>query len=124
MTGIATEVHIPDYIKLSPERGNAVFRIIQESLTNVAKHAHASKVTILGLKAKRELIFIVNDDGIGLPKQNTPQRNSFGVIGMQERASYLGGRLLLDNLPEGGASMSLHVPLEMKEREQEEDLFS
>jgi PAS domain S-box-containing protein len=124
MTGIATEVQIPDYIKLSPERGNAVFRIIQESLTNVAKHAHASKVTILGLKAKRELIFIVNDDGIGLPKQNTPQRNSFGVIGMQERASYLGGRLLLDNLPEGGASMSLHVPLEMKEREQEEDLFS
>jgi PAS domain S-box-containing protein len=124
MTGIATEIQMPDYIRLSSERGNAVFRIIQESLTNIAKHAHASKVNILGLRSKQGLVFMVNDDGVGLREDALSQRNSFGVIGMKERASHLGGKLSLDSLPDGGTSMTLYIPLEVKALEQKEDLFS
>ena len=124
MTGIAAELQMPDYIKLSPERGNAVFRIIQESLTNIAKHSHASKVNILVQKTKRDLIFVVTDNGVGLQKKESNRRESFGVIGMQERANYLRGNLSVDNLPDGGVSMTLRVPMELKERQQEEDLFS
>jgi PAS domain S-box-containing protein len=124
MTGIAVEVQMPDYVKLTPERGNAVFRIIQESLTNIAKHSHASKVNILGRKTKRNLIFVVTDNGIGFPPKESHKRDSFGIIGMEERAIYLGGKMSLDNLPDGGMSMTLQVPMEVKAKAQEEDLFS
>jgi signal transduction histidine kinase len=124
MTSIAAEIQVPDYIKLSPERGNAVFRIIQESLTNIAKHAHASKVNILARKTKRDLIFVVNDNGVGLQAKQSTRRDSFGVIGMQERAIYLGGNLTLESLPEGGVSMTLQIPMEIKAPKQAEDLFS
>ena len=124
MTSIAAEIQVPDYIRLSPERGNAVFRIIQESLTNIAKHAHASKVNILARKTKRDLIFVVNDNGVGLQAKQSTRRDSFGVIGMQERAIYLGGNLTLESLPEGGVSMTLQIPMEIKAPKQAEDLFS
>ena len=124
MTGIETEVQVADYIKLPAERGTAIFRIVQEALTNIAKHANASKVSILGRQTKRDLIFIVNDDGVGLPADARSRNGSYGLIGMQERAGYLGGRLLLDNRPAGGTCMTLQVPIKLRGKGMEEDLLS
>jgi signal transduction histidine kinase len=124
MTGIAVDIQLPDYIKLVPERGNAVFRIIQESLTNIARHSHASKVSILGRKTKRHLVFMVTDNGVGLNPKASGKRDSFGVIGMQERAIYLGGTFRLDSRIDGGVCMTLQIPMEIKAHQPEEDLFS
>lgn len=113
MTGIETKIDAPAHVRLSAERAESVFRIVQEALTNVAKHAGASKVDIIIRLTKRQLIVTVSDDGSGLQPGKLSQQNSFGVIGMRERADHLKGVLLLENQPEGGARVTLNIPLDM-----------
>ena len=89
----------------------ALYRMVQEALTNVARHAHAGHVHIDLRRQDDELVLSVRDDGIGMPGL-PPQRDSqYGLLGMQERADMLGGRLELDNPPEGGAQVRVRVPL-------------
>jgi hypothetical protein len=112
MTGIATEVRMPKHLKLSPVRNTAVFRIVQEALTNVARHASASKVSIDMKTHTGHLIVEVRDNGIGLREGDRYKSDSFGLIGMHERAQYLGGWLSMSGMPGEGACLTLHIPLE------------
>jgi PAS domain S-box-containing protein len=112
LTGVATELDLPKYIRLSPERSTAIFRIIQEALTNVAKHANAGRATIAMRKEAGRLIVEVSDNGVGLKDGCLHKINSFGVIGMNERAQYLGGDLALAAPPEGPTKLILNIPLE------------
>jgi signal transduction histidine kinase len=111
MTGIETQVQLPKYIQLSAADSETTFRIIQEALTNVAKHANASKVDIAASKAKRSLHITVTDNGVGLDPHDLSRKNSFGVIGMQERAKHLHGALVLEALETGGTCIRLKMPL-------------
>lgn len=112
LTGVATELHLPKYVRLSPERSTAIFRIIQEALTNVAKHADAGKAIIEMRKDGGRLVVELSDNGIGVSDSCLHKINSFGVIGMNERAQYLGGELTLVALPAGGTRLTLNIPLE------------
>lgn len=112
MTGIAIELHMPNYLKLSPVRDIAVFRIVQEALTNVAKHAQAAKVTIAMRKNMDYLIVDVRDDGVGTVESDWRKSDSFGLIGMHERARHLGGWLSILGTPCEGTLVTLHIPLE------------
>lgn len=112
MTGIAVDLHLPDYIRLSRERSTAIFRIIQEALTNIAKHAGASTACVAISKSDSELIIEVSDNGIGLTKSNRFKPDSFGLIGMHERALYLGGELSVTAMPNAGTRLDLRIPLE------------
>jgi PAS domain S-box-containing protein len=112
LTGVVTELHLPKYVRLSPERSTAIFRIIQEALTNVAKHANAGKAIIEMRKDGGRLVVELSDNGIGVSDSCLHKINSFGVIGMNERAQYLGGDLTLVALPEGGTRLTLNIPLE------------
>ena len=124
MTGIRITLEIPETIKLAAERENAVFRIVQEALTNVGKHAAAAEVNILIRRTRRDLIVTVSDNGKGLLPDNLQRQNSFGVIGMQERAQYLGGKLSLAGRPEGGTVMLLKIPIVGDNKKQERPLAS
>jgi signal transduction histidine kinase len=110
MTGIETLVQLPDYIQLSAENNETTFRIIQEALTNVAKHAKASKVVIAARKTKRSLYISVSDNGVGLDPHDLTRKNSFGVIGMKERAKHLHGSLVFEPLETGGSCLTLKMP--------------
>lgn len=110
MTGIETFVQLPEYIRLSAADSETTFRIIQEALTNVAKHAKASRVDIVANKTKRSLIIKVIDNGLGLDPHNLNRKNSFGVIGMQERAKHLHGSLFLEAQSSGGTCLWLKIP--------------
>ena len=110
MTGIETLVLFPEYIRLSAVDSETTFRIIQEALTNVAKHAKASKVIIAASKTKRSLTITVADNGVGLDPYNLARKNSFGVIGMQERAKHLHGSLVLAAQEAGGTCLRLKIP--------------
>jgi hypothetical protein len=112
MTGIAAEVHMPKHLRLSPVRDTAVFRIVQEALTNVARHAQASKVSIVMKRQTGELIVEVRDNGVGLKEGDRYKGDSFGLIGMHERAQYLGGRVSIVGTPGEGTCLTLHIPLE------------
>ena len=114
MTGIATEVSMPEHFKLSAVRDTAVFRIVQEALTNIARHARASKASISMEIVKGMLDVKICDNGIGLAESERYKHDSFGLIGMQERAQYLGGWLSICSQQGQGTCLTLHIPLEDK----------
>ncbi|HRP95744.1 MAG TPA: PAS domain S-box protein [Rhodocyclaceae bacterium] len=112
MTGIEVELKLPDHVRLSAGASTAVFRIVQEGLTNVAKHSGAKKVSITMIKRKGNLILRMRDDGKGLPKDSLRKHDSFGLIGMRERAQHLGGELTLTGTPRTGTRLMLRLPLD------------
>jgi signal transduction histidine kinase len=96
----------PD-IDMSPERSLVIFRIMQESLTNVSRHAKASKIDILFNRNIDCVNFIVKDNGIGISENQLKAKTSFGIIGMKERADSVGGVLTIVNNNEGGTTLQL-----------------
>ena len=111
-TGVETEVKLPALeIGLDRERATAVFRVLQEALTNVARHAEASGVKI-HLRAKGEMMTLeVRDDGKGVTDNALASAWSIGLTGMRERAGALGGRVDIRRLETGGTAVIIHMPL-------------
>ena len=97
-------------LPLSEEHELVVYRIAQEALTNVARHAHATEVQLRLERADEQVILIVRDDGRGLPPGAF--RSSQGVRGMRERAMLIGAQLTISGPPDGGTEIKLSIPLE------------
>jgi signal transduction histidine kinase len=96
-------------------RATAVFRMFQEMLTNVARHANASRVTVsVGLEGNT-LIVTVQDNGRGVPSDK-PAASSTGILGMRERVSLLGGQLEVSGRPQQGTTVVVRIPLENRRR--------
>jgi signal transduction histidine kinase len=91
------------------ESATATFRILQEALTNVARHAQASRVTVRLSADIDALSLRVTDDGIGLPEEGE-RRIGFGILGMEERARALGGKLELTRASGAGTTLLLRLP--------------
>ncbi|MFK3724814.1 PAS domain S-box protein [Pseudomonas monteilii] len=113
-TQIPCLVQVPDHPPaLSDAKATGLFRILQEALTNVIRHAQAHTVQI-GLTCQDEhLTLTVTDDGAGFDPQ-CPRPTSFGLVGMRERVLMLGGELTLDSEPGEGTSLSVTIPLQEK----------
>jgi PAS domain S-box-containing protein len=88
-----------------------VFRIIQESLTNVARHSRATRVTVRIKLDNEKLKLIVMDNGIGFDSGTKIKRQSFGLLGMQERARSYGGELVIRGKSGEGTVVSLEIPI-------------
>jgi signal transduction histidine kinase len=101
----------PKPIVLDAERSTAIFRIFQECLTNVARHAHATRVEAHLEKEGDQLFLQVHDNGRGFDAQEVRARNSLGLVGMQERALVLNGRLTIEGAPGAGTTVTLHIPV-------------
>lgn len=95
--------------RLPGEVETAVYRIVQESITNVIRHSHATHVGILLERRDKKLIAIVEDDGIGFDPY-TPKVNQLGVLGMVERAEMLEGTITIESAPGKGTTVQLEVP--------------
>ena len=94
-----------------PEVEIALFRIAQEALNNVAKHARATSVVISFWSAGSEWRMLVVDDGVGLrPHEAGQPRAGFGLVTMRERAQAIGGRFDAEGLPQGGTRITVQVP--------------
>lgn len=97
-------------VPLSAELASAAFRIVQESLTNVVRHAEASSVSVTLCITPKEVELRIEDDGKGLPPAGSPQGAGVGLIGMRERASRLGGSFALSPRPSGGTAVHCVLP--------------
>lgn len=117
-TGVSCQVSSDlDEATLSPEQSTALFRIFQEALTNVARHAAAAIVRVRIFREAGELVLSVVDDGRGINKENLSSARSLGVIGMRERATLLGGAVQITGASGGGTRVVARVPVSAGEAE-------
>ncbi|MBB5413528.1 PAS domain S-box-containing protein [Paraburkholderia sp. HC6.4b] len=97
---------------LSDAHATALFRIAQASLTNVARHAAATRVEVTLVSTASQLLLHVRDDGCGFDQQVVSRNYSYGLLGMNERARLIGGSLSIDSSPGAGTMVSIHIPLD------------
>jgi PAS domain S-box-containing protein len=98
-------------IDLEPDHASALFRIFQEALTNIAKHAGASRVTVSLRRQRQHLLLSISDNGRGIAPADRLKPHSFGLRGMSERARALGGTLTLSAAPGGGTMLAIKTRL-------------
>jgi len=99
-----------DEFALEEKLATALFRIVQESLTNVAKHAKAQQVEIQICRMEHKFLLIIQDDGIGFTAEACG-KNGFGMIGMHERVRSLGGEFVVESNPGSGTRIEVDIPL-------------
>lgn len=110
-TGIQVDLNIPEeHLGVSGDAATAVFRIVQESLTNVARHAGASQVSVEVLQNNGGVVVRVCDNGKGIAEQDARKARSFGLLGMRERAYVLGGDFTIGRAPQGGTQIEAVIP--------------
>jgi len=95
-------------LRLPPPVETAVFRIVQEALTNVLKHAEATRVSVMLEYRYDELLVIVEDNGRGF--QPEVERNGLGLIGINERVALVGGKLNIESAPGLGSTLAIRIP--------------
>jgi PAS domain S-box-containing protein len=108
-TGVRCSLSLPDTLDCSDTTATALFRILQEALTNVTRHANATKVDVRVSAEEETILLEVRDNGVGIE----PDRmcgDTLGVIGMQERAVRLGGFFSITKIAEGGTMVAVRVP--------------
>ena len=112
-TGIRTQLtHERMDERLSPEIEVCVYRIVQEALTNVARHSGASSCTVSLVRREGMLQLTIEDDGRGIDAaaRGTDARRRLGLIGMRERAQALSGTFVIENRDEGGTRVIVRLP--------------
>lgn len=121
--GIRAEYHVsaPADRRLPTELETMFYRVVQEALTNVAKHAGARHVNVLLKLMPAEASLIVEDDGCGLDAQtafeSAARAKRLGLLGIRERVTVLGGTLEIESVPEKGTTLFIRVPLKLRRKE-------
>jgi signal transduction histidine kinase len=96
--------------RLPAEAETALYRIVQEALTNVVKHASARRVSITLVRKQGFAVVVVEDDGLGFDPRTT-RTGSLGFVGMRERVELVGGRLTVESAPGAGTTIAAEVPV-------------
>ena len=110
-TGVKTRLSINENeVYISGEIATAIFRIVQESLTNVARHAKATLVEVSLKNTKTKVLLKIVDNGQGLSSTSQKKTNSFGLIGMRERVYVLGGEFLIQSIRGSGTVIIVRLP--------------
>jgi len=97
--------------RMPAEIETAIYRIVQEALTNIARHASARAVSVLVEERNGHLLTVVEDDGRGFDSAGKTGDGHLGLVGMRERAELLDGRLTIESSPESGTSIYVEIPL-------------
>jgi PAS domain S-box-containing protein len=111
-TGIQCTILIdPKDVTFDKDRNTAIFRILQETLTNIARHADASEVNLSLKQRDGQIELKVRDNGIGITENQISNAKSFGLIGIKERVKIFGGSNIIKGTPGKGTVMTVKIPL-------------
>jgi len=111
--GLNCELNLAD-IELPPEVSIALYRIVQEALTNIVKYASARNVDVELLGDEDGVSLIVHDDGAGLPAGVESSRLSHGIVGMRQRVRTMDGTFRIGSRPGSGTTIEVFIPLRQK----------
>jgi signal transduction histidine kinase len=115
-TGIKCDLTIsPPELSIDPDRATAIFRIFQETLTNVTRHATAKNVRVVLEEENGDIRLSIRDDGRGISPAEIDNPASFGLIGIRERAHYFGGEVSIEGEAGQGTTVSVHIPMSEEE---------
>lgn len=106
-----TEQYPDEELQIMPHASIAIFRTVQESLTNILKHSGAKNVDLAVEVLEGELVIQISDDGKGLPANRLKSLGSHGLASMRHRITSLGGRWNVANVPAGGTLVTARIPL-------------
>jgi two-component system, NarL family, sensor histidine kinase UhpB len=110
-SGIACRTKLPEvFPDLKEKVATAMFRIFQETLTNIARHAKATEVDIELTQDKEHIVLEVRDNGQGISAENLANPRSLGLLGMKERATLLGGEIVFERATPQGTQVTLRIP--------------
>lgn len=111
-TGIHVEVRIsPSEFNLDNDLSTSIFRIFQESLTNVARHSQATEAKTTMIMKDNKIKLNVIDNGIGITEEQIAGRDSFGLMGIKERAHMFGGKVEISGVPGKGTTITVSFPV-------------
>lgn len=110
-TGVPCELKMDDSLELAEPYATGVFRIVQESLANVAKHARATRVEVEVEPRGDHILLRVQDDGIGFRTNAPRQPQSLGLVGLRERAQLLRGEVRVESTPGAGTRVEARIPM-------------
>jgi signal transduction histidine kinase len=108
-SGLEIHLTVHSALKLAPEQETALYRIVQEALTNIVKHAEASSVSIVLADAGSSVRVLIEDDGKGFDETQV-REGALGLVGMRERVALLGGRLEVQSSPGEGTTLVAEIP--------------
>ena len=109
-SGLDIQLNMSSPVTLPPEHETALYRIIQEALTNIVKHAGAHSVSIVAMNTDVAVRTVIEDDGAGFDQASVRQ-GALGLVGMRERVSLLGGRFEVETAPGTGTTLMIELPL-------------
>jgi signal transduction histidine kinase len=120
--GVRCEVSVPPVdLHLDGDRATAAFRIFQECLTNVIRHAQAKSVRVSLCQEDENILLVVEDDGIGFRESDVSNAlGSLGLLGMKERAQFCGGEVQISSSPGKGTTVTIRVPVDTPGAEREQ----
>jgi PAS domain S-box-containing protein len=116
-TGIAVQFVCPlEKVDLNREQSTAVFRILQEAMTNILRHAQATNVNIIMTQKAGEFELTIKDNGRGITESQTSGTQSLGLLGMRERAHLVGAQIEITGMPGKGTLVAVRIPLSVSQR--------
>jgi len=110
-SGIQCKVRLLTHEVFAPDVSTTLFRILQETLTNVARHAKATRVEVVKQKRRDRVVLMIRDNGRGFDEENPSVSKSLGLLGMRERAAILGGQVNISSVPGKGTTVTAWIPL-------------
>ncbi len=115
-----------DEVRLTPDASITVFRIVQEALTNIVKHARASMIEVSIEERPPWLVLLIRDDGVGLPLERLRALRAHGLAAMRQRAASLGGQWQVRRPARGGTEIEVRLPLDrvLEQEEEGNDVLS
>jgi len=124
--GVQCQVTVPPVdLHLDGDRATATFRIFQECLTNVIRHAQAKSVRVALYQEEKSILLVVEDDGIGFCESGfSNSLGSLGLLGMKERAQFCGGDVRISSSPGNGTTVTVRVPVDIPRAERMETCIS
>lgn len=115
-TGIHCNLRLLTREAFAPDVSTALFRVLQESLTNVARHAKATRAEVVLQKRRDQLVLWIHDNGRGFDQADPSLSKSLGLLGMRERAAILGGQVKISSAPGKGTTVTAWIPLPSPEK--------